>query len=172
MTVSSNSSKASFREFRLLLFVGVASFLLGRWEISRSLPTDINTVQAEWLLDSQDNLVETLDALYPNRSKANVYRALQATACFNIQYAATVCGQFPRRDLQGLRAQWERALSIGDKDNETAYYNYACNLLQLNASDEEIEAAITAWRVNFPHSKRVHPRQLIESFESQWIESK
>ena len=67
---------------------------------------------------------------------------------------------FREHRLEEARQHFERALAIDNKDTKLLY-RYAQTLVLLDEDQGEIDAAIEAWRRNFPHSRFPDPRQIL-----------
>jgi len=112
-------------------------------------------------LENGRNIADVSAAIYPDRALSFYYRAHQAVLCSQPgaeQYdVCRVRGPAKPGEVRGLL---EHALATGNRSLEEAMYNYAFVLVQENAPQAEIDAAVAQWRESHPDSDRPDPRSL------------
>ena len=161
-TESDATRRGHLRLNRFVALIVAASCLLAVIERTKpGLPDSIFEVRKDWL-SSEINLAETLVQLYPSRTNGRMYRAYQASMCFESDYVNPICNQFEHRSLQDAREQWQLALQNGNKEQEEAIRNFALVLYQLGESEEAAQV-VNYWRMNYPHSKKPDPRDIADA---------
>ncbi len=164
IATSRNSSDSTLsrllRHYRVPLILSLFAIPLAVYEGTHDdLPDSTSEVRAEWLMPEEVNLPSTLLALYPQRSRGHMYRAYQASMCFESRFEPQVCDQFANRSLEDVRQEWLLALQSGEKVQEEAMRNFAFVLYQMGET-KEAARVISYWRSNFPYSSRPDPRDV------------
>jgi len=155
-----HSLLGQLQNFRFLAIVIAAASALCIFEANNStLPDETDAINPSWVLDPRNNFPDVLMELYPNRSKPRYWRGFQAALCLDFGYdVSPVCEKFRHRNMNDVRQEFARAIANGEKSNEKLFYNYAHVLLMLGESEEKVNEAIRAWRLNYPHSSLKDPR--------------
>lgn len=126
--------KATFRRYRLLIIVVTFLVIVSLQE---------NSERDSQSKETDEQLPYVMHALYPNSARVEYALAVQSVM---------------NNDLKAARAHFEAALATGEKTNEDLFYYYAVTLVRMRARPEEIDAAVKAWRFNFPYSDRSDPK--------------
>ncbi|HUG93954.1 MAG TPA: hypothetical protein VML55_24200 [Planctomycetaceae bacterium] len=121
--------------FRFLIIVMSLGAFLMALEVTDSTPEAEKEVLYPYLMMQ----------LYPERGESLLYRGVHAFAV--------------EKNLAEARRLFEQAIATGLKTEEDLFYRYAEVLVQLEASEAEIESAVGLWRQHFPYSRRPDPRE-------------
>ena len=147
------------RAHRLLLVVYGSTALLGFYELRRPYPLFGSVDRPEWYLAPEHNIVDVSNAILPGRAATFYYQALQASLCQEPSHAAAeVCRARGAVGHEEIRELFERAIATGNDSIEDLLYNYAVVLIQSGASAADVDAAVRAWRIAYPHSQSPDPR--------------
>jgi hypothetical protein len=149
------------RAHKLLVVVysGLLFLAIREWT-DPEINDDQKLVPADYL-ESGRNIADVSAAIHPERAVSFYYRAHQAVLCSQPgaeQYE--VCRSRGPAKPEEVRELLERALATGNRSLEEALYNYAWVLVQENAPEAEIDAAVALWRENHPDADRPDPRTL------------
>jgi len=146
---------------RLILVIYIGGLTLAALELN--LPQD----RVDYLGDPdvflrpETNLADVSSALYPERALSLYYKAYQTALCSGAaDESLPECRQRNPVEPGEVRKLIERSLATGNRSIEMVMYNYAAILIQENASPELIDAAVHNWRVSYPDSLEVDPREM------------
>jgi hypothetical protein len=64
------------------------------------------------------------------------------------------------RDLPQARALLEQAIATGLKTEEDLFYRYAQVLVEQDAPEDEVAAAVALWKRHYPFSDLPDPREM------------
>jgi hypothetical protein len=150
------------RAQKVILLVYIGGLTLAAFELNLAQFEPDYLIKSESLLNPETNIADVSSELYPDRAYSFYYRALQASMCSGPgREAQPECqGRDPVKPHE-IRELIEHSLATGNRSNEMAMYNYAIVLLQENATPELVDAAIAVWRVNYPQSKNLDPREMV-----------
>lgn len=149
------------RTHKLLLTIYTALVILGwlEWRLPEESAGTLERPDA--YLDEKHNVADVSAEVYPDRALTLYYQAYQAALCSQPAYAGSrACTSREPVAPGEVRKLIERALATGNRSIEIAMYNYAVVLIQENAPEEEIEAAIRNWRRSYPMSQLADPRDV------------
>lgn len=149
------------RTHKLLVVIYSALLLLAVREWTDPEINDDQKLVPVHYLESDRNIADVSAAIYPDRAVSFYYRAHQAVLCSQAgaeQYE--VCRSRGPAKPEEVRELLARALATGNRSLEEAMYNYAWVLVQENAPEAEIDAAVALWRENHPDADRPDPRDL------------
>ena len=152
------------REYRFLTVVVALTLVLAVIELNSSdSAVSKDVIKPDWVLNHKHNLPDVFSDLYPERSGTHYWNGLQAAACFDRDFTRKVCEKFDKQDDQAIRKQFEQSLASDSKSNEDLLRSYVQVLVQMEASQDDIDDAVRNWRKNFPHSKYPVPQSNDES---------
>jgi hypothetical protein len=89
-----------------------------------------------------------MSRLYPERGESLLYRGIHAA--------------YVERDLPQARTLFEQAIATGLKTEEDLFYRYAQVLVELDAPEEDVAAAVALWKRHYPFSDLPDPREMAD----------
>jgi len=146
---------------QLLLVIYIGGLILAVLE--STLPQDRIDYLAnpDVYLRPETNIADVSSALYPERALTLYYNAYRTSLCAGAEdQTPPECQRRDPVEPGEVRKLIERSLATGNRSIEMAMYNYALILIQENASPKLIDAAIRNWRISYPDSPEVDPREM------------
>jgi hypothetical protein len=146
----------------VLLAVYGGGLLLAAFELTNpGVRPELEDARA--YLEAGSNVADVSAALYPDRALTLYYQAYQASLCAGrAGDPDSVCGRRGSPRPGEVRELLERSLATGNQSIELALYNYVLVLLDENAPEAEVEAAIRSWRLAHPSSAYPDPRSVYQ----------
>ncbi|MEO1983552.1 MAG: WD40 repeat domain-containing protein [Fuerstiella sp.] len=129
------------QQHRLILLFSAMAIVLGGLELSGQVQPTAATSTDRISLSEESGLILQL---YPNSPEADYVRGMRA--------------RHLRFDLQVARQHFEKALASGIKAHHSLMYDYAVVLFLMEAPQDEVDAAIDAWKKNDPAAGAASPR--------------
>lgn len=145
-------TRTPWRTYRSLILVYAVAIAVGVVEYRRRLSEH----EHEIYRDSPLSYVLEMRKLYEGRAEVEYLLARRSEMRYLDQHGGQnqLTYDQMRESFGEAIEHYERARQAGLRGDENVIYNYALNLMWVDAAPEKIDRAIAEWQRNFPRSKR------------------